>query len=82
MITSAGANFVREQKASRSNIGNISRFADAFPGKMRPVQGIRKGKPGAVSIRLEKGATLVCAYFLALGLPCQTEGDQINESVP
>jgi hypothetical protein len=49
---------------------------------MRPVQGIRKGKPGAVSIRLEKGTTLICPDFLALGLPFQTEGDQINESGP
>jgi len=78
MVPSAGANFFREQKAGRRNIGNISRFADAFPGEMRPVQGIRKGKPSAVSIRLVKGTTLVCADFLALGLPFQTEDDQIN----
>jgi len=82
MIPSAGANFGREQKASRRNIGNISRFVDAFPGKMHPVQGIRKGIPIAVSIQLVKGTTLVCADFLALGLPFQTEGDQINESGP
>jgi len=82
MIPSAGATFGREQKASRRNIGHISRFADVFPGKMRPVQRMRKGKPRAVSIRLVKGATLICAGFLALGHPFQTEGDQINESGP
>ncbi len=82
MIPSAGANFGREQKASRRNIGNISRFADAFPGKKCPVQRMWKGKTSAVSIRLVKGPTLVCADFLALGIPFQTEGDQINESGP
>ena len=80
MISSAGANFGREQKASRGNIGYISRLADAFPGKIRPVQRMRKEKPIAVSIRLVKGTTLVCADFLALDPPFQTEGDQINES--
>ncbi len=82
MIPSAGANFFGEQKASRRNIGNISRLVDAFPGKMRPVQRMWKGKPRAVSIRLVKGPTLVCAGFLALDHPFQTEGDQINEPGP
>ena len=82
MIPSAGANFGREQEASQRNIGNISRLVDAFPGKMRPVQRILKGRSSAVSIRLEKGPTLVCVDFLALGHPFQTEGDQINESRP
>ncbi len=82
MNPSAGANFGREQKASRRNIGHISRFADAFPGKMGPVQRMRKGKPSAVSMRLVKGTTLIGVDFLALGLPFQTEGDQINEFGP
>ena len=72
----------REQEISRRNIGYIARVVDAFPGKMRPVQRIWKGKPSAMSIWLEKGTTLVCADFLALDIPFQTEGDHIGKSGP
>jgi hypothetical protein len=82
MIPSAGVNFGREQKTGRRNIGYILRLVDAFPGKIRPVHWIWKGKTSAVLIRLEKGAALVRVDFLALVFPFQTEGDQINESGP